>query len=444
MALVRRLSLAGTFFLLLSSVVAAPGAYASDPSSGRRDEAYRSLLMLTRAMEIVRRSYVDEEKTAYTNLVHGALRGMLSSLDEHSSFLDQRSFAVVQDETVGQFGGVGIVIGLRDGALTVIAPIEDTPAFRAGILAGDRIVEIDGAPTEGLDVESASRQLRGEPGTKVTIRVVRGRTREIKVFEIVRAVIDVATVKDARILEDGIAYLRITQFNDRTASALEAQLKAWTTSPQPPRALILDLRNNPGGLLRSAIDVAQLFLRSGQIVVHTQGREASTRQVFVARNPSPPVTWPMAVLVNSGSASASEVLAGALKDHRRAVLIGEKTFGKGSVQTILPLEEGTALRLTTARYQTPNRITIHGYGIEPDIVVPMPAEMWQAILRRRNEPPEAPESGAPAEASDATPPADLQLERAVGVLKGILLYRAAQEERAARRVAPPGSPAGGS
>lgn len=429
---------------LLASAHFAPRAFASDPSSGPRDEAYRSLLMLTRAMEIVRRSYVDEEKTAYTNLVHGALRGMLSSLDEHSSFLDQRGFAAVQDDTVGRFGGVGIVIGQRDGALTVIAPIEDTPAFRAGILAGDRIVEIDGSPTEGMDVETASRRLRGEPGTKVTIRIVRGRTREVKVFEIVRAIIDVATVKDARILEDGIAYVRITQFNERTASALDNQLKTWAASPRPPRALILDLRNNPGGLLRSAIDVAQLFLRSGQIVVHTQGREASARQVFVARNPSPPVTWPMAVLVNSGSASASEVLAGALKDHRRAVLIGEKTFGKGSVQTILPLEEGTALRLTTARYQTPNRITIHGYGIEPDIVVPMPAEMWQAILRRRNEPSEPPESGAPADASEATPPADLQLERAVGVLKGILLYRSAQEERGSRRANPPTPPAGGS
>jgi len=401
---------------------------AGDPGSAARDEAYRSMLLLTRAMEIVRRNYVDEEKTAYTNLVHGALRGMLGALDEHSSFLDQRNFVAMQDDTVGRFGGVGIVIGIRDGAPTVIAPIEDTPAFRAGILAGDRIVEIDGAPTEGLDVESASGRLRGEPGTKVTIKVVRARTREVKVFELVRAVIDVATVKDARLLDDGIAYVRIVQFNDRTAAALDAQLKTWAAAPNPPRALILDLRNNPGGLLRSAIDVAQQFLRPGQIVVSTQGRDASARQVFVARNPTRPVAWPLAVLVNAGSASASEIVAGALKDHRRAVLVGEKTFGKGSVQTILPMEEGTALRLTTALYQTPNRVTIHGYGIEPDIVVPLAPDVWQAILRRRNAPEEPaeedPAQPLPPAQTDAAP-ADIQLERAIGVLKGILLYQAA-------------------
>lgn len=400
---------------------------ASDPGSAARDEAYRSMLLLTRAMEIVRRNYVDEEKTAYTNLVQGALRGMLGALDEHSSFLDQRNFVAMQDDTVGRFGGVGIVIGIRDGAPTVIAPIEDTPAFRAGLLAGDRIVEIDGAPTEGLDVESASGRLRGEPGTKVTIKVVRSRTREVKVFEVVRAVIDVATVKDARLLDDGIAYVRIVQFNDRTAAALDAQMKTWAAAPTPPRALILDLRNNPGGLLRSAIDVAQQFLRPGQIIVSTQGRDPSARQVFVARNPTRPVSWPLAVLVNAGSASASEIVAGALKDHRRAVLIGEKTFGKGSVQTILPMEEGTALRLTTALYQTPNRVTIHGYGIEPDIVVPLAPEAWQAILHRRNAPEEPAEEDPALSAAAQTDaaPTDLQLDRAIGVLKGILLYQAA-------------------
>ncbi len=385
------------------------------------DEAYRSLLLLTRSIEQIRRHYVDEEKTSYARLIEGALRGMVSALDEHSQFIDAKNFEAVQDDTLGRFGGVGIVIGLRDGVLTVIAPIEDTPAFRAGILPGDRIVGIGNDTTENMDIETAASRLRGEPGTKIVVKILRPRTREVRTIELVRAIIDVATVKDARILEDGIAYVRLVQFTDRTGSALAEQLARWNADPSPPRALILDLRNNPGGLLRSAIEVAQLFLRPSQPIVYTQGRGPRDRQAFVAQPSAPPVTLPMAILVNGGSASASEIVAGALQDHKRAVLIGEKTFGKASVQTLLPLEDGAALRLTTARYQTPSRREIHGYGIEPDIVVPLSPETWQAILRARNDPDAEPSPDAPS-SSTTVAVRDAQLERAVDVLKGVLLY----------------------
>jgi len=384
------------------------------------DEAYRSMLLLTRSIEQIRRHYVDEEKTSYTRLIEGALRGLLNALDEHSQFLDRKGLEAVQDDTLGRFGGVGIVIGVRDGVLTVIAPIEDTPAFRAGILPGDRIVGIGDLTTDQMDIETASGLLRGEPGTKVTVKILRPRTREVRVVELVRAIIDVATVKDARVLEDGIAYVRLVQFTEGTGLALSEQLARWSAQPNPPRALILDLRNNPGGLLRSAIEVAQLFLRPGDPIVYTQGRAPGDRRAFKAQPTSPPVRLPMAILVNGGSASASEIVAGALQDHRRAVLIGEKTFGKASVQTIIPLEEGAALRLTTARYQTPSRREIHGYGIEPDIVVPLPPEAWQAMLRRRNEPEAEPAPDAGPEA--AAEARDLQLERAADVLKGVLLF----------------------
>jgi len=383
------------------------------------DEAYRAILLLTRSIERIRRHYVDADKVSYRQLIESALRGMLNALDEHSQFLDQNEASEAQDDAMGRFGGVGIVIGVRDGALTVIAPIEDSPAFHAGIQPGDRIVEIAGEGTEGLGIEPAVRRLRGEPGTKVKIKVLRPRTREVREIELVRAVIDIETVRDARLLEDGIAYVRLTQFTERTGTELADQLARWASLPNPPRALILDLRNNPGGLLRSAVEVAQQFLARGQPIVHVRGREPGDRQTFAAQPSRPPIPWPLAVLVNAGSASASEIVAGALQDHRRAILIGEKTFGKASVQTLIPLEEGMALRLTTARYQTPSHREIHGYGIEPDIVVPLSVEAWQTVLRNRLEAESDPSSSPQAETVR-----DLQLERAVDVLKGVLMFQA--------------------
>lgn len=385
--------------------------YSQEPSRTRSDDPYYYMALFTRTIEQIRENYVETNNVSYKDLVYGALRGMLQSLDPHSQFLDADMYKDIKDDTSGQFGGLGIVIGMKDGALTIIAPMEDTPGFRAGLLAGDRIVEINGASTEGLSLPEAVKQLRGPPGTRVTLRILRQPANEFLTVEIERANIEVATVKDARLLEDGIGYVRVTQFSEPTAEALQKEIDRLRS--EGLRALVIDLRNNPGGLLSSAIDVAQQFLDRNQVIVSTQGRQATQNKVYRSRNRARYEGFPMVVLVNAGSASASEIVAGALQDHRRAILIGEKTFGKGSVQSVLPMEEGTAIRLTTAKYYTPSERVIHERGIEPDIVVPMSPEDLRRLLNLRAQP-----NGADAlEVSE-----DVQLQRALDVLKGILKF----------------------
>ena len=387
-------------------------------TSEERDEAYDKIGLFTRALEQIRESYVDADDVTYEKLIQGAIRGMITSLDEHSQYLDKDAFQDMQEETRGQFGGLGIVISIKDNALTVVAPMEDTPGFRAGLQSGDRILQIDGEPTDGVALADAVKKLRGEPGTKVTLKVLRPKTQDVREVTIERADIKVESVKDARIIEDGIGYIRITQFNEPTAVALQEALARLKESGL--RALVLDLRNNPGGLLRAAIDVSQQFLKRNEVIVSTRGRAASDDQVYSARDPRPLLDLPMVVMVNSGSASASEIVAGALQDHRRAVLIGEKTFGKGSVQSVLQISEDTALRLTTARYYTPAGRMIHEQGIEPDIVIPLSPEDWRVLMlkRAREENPEA-----DVEITDEEEQIrDVQLDRAIAVLKGIMIY----------------------
>lgn len=387
-------------------------------TSEERDEAYDKISLFTRALEQIRESYVDADDVTYEKLIQGAIRGMITSLDEHSQYLDKDAFQDMQEETRGQFGGLGIVISIKDNALTVVAPMEDTPGFRAGLQSGDRILQIDGEPTDGVALADAVKKLRGEPGTKVTLKVLRPKTQDVREVTIERADIKVESVKDARIIEDGIGYIRITQFNEPTAVALQEALARLKESGL--RALVLDLRNNPGGLLRAAIDVSQQFLKRNEVIVSTRGRAASDDQVYSARDPRPLLDLPMVVMVNSGSASASEIVAGALQDHRRAVLIGEKTFGKGSVQSVLQISEDTALRLTTARYYTPAGRMIHEQGIEPDIVIPLSPEDWRVLMlkRAREENPEA-----DVEITDEEEQIrDVQLDRAIAVLKGIMIY----------------------
>lgn len=388
-----------------------------------REEAYRNISVFTRALEQIRASYVDKDDATYEKLIQGAIRGMMGALDEHSQFLDKDAYRDMQDDTRGQFGGLGIVISVKDGALTIVSPMEDTPGFRAGLQSEDRIIEIDGARTEGIALPDAVKKLRGEPGTKVTLKVLRPRTQDVREVTVERAEIKVASVKDARMIEDGIAYLRITQFNEPTAAALQTELDKLRE--QGMRALVIDLRNNPGGLLRSAIEVSQKFLKSREVIVSTRGRASRDDQVYRAGGRERLTDIPMVVLLNSGSASASEIVAGALQDHKRALLVGEKTFGKGSVQSVLQMNDDSALRLTTARYYTPTDRMIHEQGIEPDIVVPMsPDDLRQLMVQRaRAETPLA-ETGE----TEETPVVDVQLERAISVLKGILVYQA----RAAR------------
>ena len=386
-------------------------------TTSNRDDAYQNIALFTRALEQIRNNYVDKDKVSYELLIRGAMRGMMDSLDDHSQFLDKDMYDDMQEDTKGQFGGLGIVISMKDNGLSIISPMEDTPGFRAGLMPDDRILEIDGASTDGITLPEAVKKLRGEPGTQVSLKVLRPKTQEVKIYDLERAEIKVPSVKDTRMMEEGIGYIRITQFNEPTAMALQKDIDKLRE--QGMRALVLDLRNNPGGLLRSAIDVSQKFLRSREVIVSTQGRGEGDEQVFRAGGRERLLDVPMVVLVNGGSASASEIVAGALQDHHRAVLVGEKTFGKGSVQSVLPMEEGSALRLTTAKYYTPSDRMIHELGIEPDIVVPMSPDDWRSLMEQRARA-ENPSAFTEPMTNIVT---DVQLDRAVSVLRGIMIYQ---------------------
>ena len=405
--------------LLAGNLMVGAKLYSQESPDTERDSAYETISLFTKVVEQIREHYVDQDKTKYKDLIYGALNGMLQSLDPHSQFMDPEMYSDMKDDTTGHFGGLGIVISIKDAVLTIVAPMEDTPGFKAGLMSGDKIIEIDGKSTEGLSLQEAVKKLRGDPGTKVTIKILRPKNRDIKDVELVRAVINVPSVKDARILEDGIGYVRIVQFNEPTANALQESLDKL--SGEGMQALILDLRNNPGGLLTSAVEVSQKFLRRGDLIVFTLGRNEKQQQVFRAKGRYRFGDLPMVVLVNGGSASASEIVAGALQDHKRAMLIGEKTFGKGSVQSVLPLDDGAAIRLTTAKYYTPSKRVIHEKGIEPDIVVPMNPDDWRKLLIKRSRPENAElEEGE----EDVSGVVDIQLERAVDVLKGIMIFEA--------------------
>ncbi len=405
--------------LLAGNLVVGARLSSQNQSPSDRDTAYEKLTLFAKVLEQVRENYVDQDKTDYKDLIYGALRGMLQSLDPHSQFMDPQVYTDMKDDTAGEFGGLGIVIGIKDGVLTIIAPMEDTPGFRAGLLPGDKIIEIDGQSTDGYSLTEAVKRLRGLPGTKVSIKILRPKTQDVKTINLTRAKINIPSIKDVKMLEDGIGYMRVVQFNEPTSKDLQAALEKLLKEGM--KAFVMDLRNNPGGLLTSAIEVSEKFLGKGQMVVYTQGRNAKLQQTFRARGRYHYLDFPIVILVNGGSASASEIVAGALQDQRRAVLVGEKTFGKGSVQSVLPLDDGSAIRLTTAKYYTPSKRVIHEHGIEPDIVVPMAPEDWRKLMikssRMKNA---APEPGE----EDVGNVVDVQLGRAVDVLKGIMVFEA--------------------
>lgn len=383
--------------------------------------AYEEIRLLTEVLLHVRKLYVDEK--SYEEIIQGALHGMLGELDEHSDFLDSDAFKAMREGTSSSFTGIGIHIGMRDGIPTVIAPIEDTPAFRAGLMAGDKIVEIDGARTQGKPLRDAVDKLRGPRGEKVVVTIVRKGEDEPREVEIVRDDITVPSVKGARILNDGVGYVRITQFSRPTADALQRALNDLMA--QGMNGLVLDLRSNPGGLLASAIDVAQKFLKRKQLIVTTKGREGPKRELDNrAEGRHHYVDFPMAVLVNRGSASASEIVAGALQDNKRAVLVGETTFGKGSVQSIIPLESkgrSTAIRITTARYYTPSGREIHGKGIEPDIPVSISVDEWRDVLARRARV-ENPIHYVDEDSDKYEHVVDRQLQRAVDLVQALKIF----------------------
>jgi carboxyl-terminal processing protease len=394
------------------------------------DDSYQYTLLFARVLQLIHQDYVDPDKVSYKDLTYAALRGMLSSLDPHSQFLDEDSFQDIQRETKGEFSGLGIVIGSKDGALVILSPMDDSPGGRAGLMPGDRILKINGRNTEKMTLGAAEKELKGLPGEKARLTLLRpvaGALGGGTVFEVVltRETIRVASVKDARLLpesmsgQDKIGYVRIEEFAENTSDELDHALDGLESAGI--QGLVIDLRNNPGGLLDSAVDVAGKFVPPNTVIVSTKGRTADESQDFRARVEREHPDYPIALLINGYSASGAEIVAGALKDLGRAILVGETTFGKGSVQTVQPLGNGVALRLTMAKYYTPSKKTIHEVGVVPDIDVPI-----SDVEERRIMLAEAKRSLSAEEQAEAAKADDRQLERAVSSLRSILIYRERQ------------------
>lgn len=405
-----------------------------------RDSAYPSLELFSFVMERVRKDYVDGGKITYQELVYGALKGMINTLDPHSEFMDPEKYKELQNDTQGAFGGLGIVISMRDNFVTVVAPMDDTPGFRAGILTGDRIIKIDGKSAEKMSLQDAVKTLRGEPDTEVSVTILRPSSGKISELKLKRAIINVDMVKDINgkrefpLGENKIGYIRLVQFGEKTGDDLEKALKKLKT--QGMESLILDLRGNPGGLLDQAVAVCEKFLPRGELVVTTEGRNtAQSSKRHAAGRGDELHNMPIVVLVNLGSASASEIVAGSLQDLKRAVVLGEKTFGKGSVQSILPMQDGSALRLTTAKYYTPLHKVIHEVGITPDIIVPMSDDEERDIALKRS--PGGIEFLEEKDRERVKNARDVQFDRATDLLKGITLYthRASADDQATKKAA---------
>lgn len=398
--------------------------YLHSEEVSRQNDVYDQLHLFAQVLARVSEDYVDRDKVSYEALIRGALRGMLNSLDPHSEFLEPRKYEDLRSDTEGKFGGIGIQLGTRQGVLTVIAPIEGTPAYEAGVLSGDQIIRIGDKSTEGFTPADAVDLLRGDPGTEVTFTTLRPATGATRDVTVTRADIKVDSVKDTNgstrfpLGDDGIGYIRINQFGEQTSDELDRALAALGKAGM--KGLILDLRDNPGGLLDQAAKVCGRFLPPKTLVVSTEGPDPKERREFLVPRGGKHINTPMVLLVNGGSASASEIVAGCLQDLKRAVLVGEQTFGKGSVQSIIPLEDGAALRLTTAKYYTPSHRVIHEQGITPDIVVPVPTEDIGALAMKRV--PGAVETLQKDQREQIEAVTDVQLDRAHDLLKGILLY----------------------
>jgi len=390
----------------------------------KADDLYKELELFSDAVSVIRADYVEEKKSK--ELIYGALKGMLASLDPYSQFMDPDTYSEMKVETEGEFGGIGIEITIKDDLLTVISPIDDTPAYKAGLKAGDKIVKIDGAVTKDLSLVEAVKKLRGKPGTDVNIIALRESEKRLLEFTITRAIIKIASIKRSEMLEPGIGYIRLAEFQENTPKDLSEALKKLET--ENLKGLILDLRNNPGGLLDVAVDVGGKFLEEGKIVVSTKGRVEAQNVEFKSKNKNNNRNYPMVILINGGSASASEIVAGALQDYKRAILLGTKSFGKGSVQTVVPMSDGSAVRLTTSKYFTPKGRSIHGEGIIPDIVVKYEERAQKdkevdketALLEKLIE---GKENTAEEKATEKKKKElDNQLLSAIDVLKGIVLY----------------------
>ncbi len=341
------------------------GIAVSSLSAKNEDDAsirLEALSKLTKTISTVEKYYVDDIK--FKEIIDKAISGLMQNLDAHSSFLNEKAFKDMQVQTNGEFGGLGITVGMKDGALTVISPIEDTPADKAGIKPGDIILRIDGNATIGTTIDEAVNKMRGKPKTPITITILRKGEQKPFDVKIIRDIIKVDSVYARTIENENILYIRVTNFDKNVVSKVKEYIKQYPKA----NGIILDLRNNPGGLLNQAVDLVDLFVDSG-IIVSQKGREASENTEYKASAGATLTKLPLVVLVNGGSASASEIVSGSLQDHKRAVIVGENTFGKGSVQVILPIDDNEALRLTIARYYLPSGRTIQAVGVTPDVIV---------------------------------------------------------------------------
>ncbi|AJE03177.1 S41 family peptidase [Geobacter pickeringii] len=413
-------------------VVAVSGIVVQKRCAAEGGNDYESIELFTDVLAIVKKSYVEEVDTK--KLIYGAINGMLASLDPHSSFMPPDTYKEMKIDTKGSFGGLGIEITIKDGILTVISPIEDTPAFRAGIKSGDQILKIEDRFTKDMSIMDAVKRMRGPKGTKVTLTVMREGFDKPKDYTLVRDVIQVKSVR-FKTLDNGYGYVRIAQFQEKTDDDLAKALSALKgENGGQLKGLVLDLRNDPGGLLDQAVRVADHFIEDG-LIVYTEGREKDSKMKFSAKKAGTEPNYPMVVLINGGSASASEIVAGALQDHKRAVVMGTQSFGKGSVQTIIPLSDESGLRLTTARYYTPSGRSIQAKGITPDITVEraeiQSTEKKEGHIREKDLENhfESGEKGAPDEKklekekqpaykSDDQLKGDYQVLRALDLLKG--------------------------
>lgn len=425
--------LCGLAAVAITTVLVVFSSSAADKAKdGSSFELFKQVQLFADAITLIDDDYV--KKVEIKELIHGAIKGMMKTLDGYSQFLDEESFREIREETKGEFGGIGVEIGIRDGFLTVITPIEGTPASESGITAGDKVVKISGEITKDITLDEAVRKLRGTPGTEVSLTVMK-ESGEMMDIVLKRAVIKLKSVKIAKMISGDIAYIKLVEFQERTARDLDEALKSL--EKEGASCLILDLRNNPGGLLDSAIEVSEKFLEKGKLIVYTEGRDPRETTKFFSRINPDHSEIDIVVLVNKGSASAAEILAGALQDNKRALLLGETTFGKGSVQTVIPLKDDSALRLTTAAYYTPSGRNLMDKGIEPDIKVEMDqkknatdkmdlgvekkSELFEKLEKEKDK---NQNKEKPGELPEQTELEDEQIRAAVNILRGVKVFEA--------------------
>lgn len=420
----RRLKILLFAALLVLIPVFASGGFekgARDKSKSK-DNLYNQVELFADAISIIRSDYVDESDSK--KLIYGAMKGMLSSLDDFSQFMEPDEFNEIKTETKGEFGGVGIEISLKDGILTVVTPIVGTPAEGAGVKPGDKIVKIDDKVTKNITLQDSVKKMRGKPGTTVKLTIWREKEQKMLEIPIKRDIIKVKSIRKAELIRDKIGYIKLVEFQEKTTRDLEETLKKLES--QGMDSLILDLRNNPGGLLDGAVDVSERFIPRDKMIVSIKSRNKEQNMEFKSSGKYTHPDYPVIVVVNEGSASASEIVAGAIQDNRRGIILGTKTYGKASVQTVIPLKDGSALRLTTALYYTPSGKLIKGEGILPDVIVEKEETVKKGdevdVFEKLEESEALPPKDISAK-EKIRPEKDNQLEMAINLIKTIKIYK---------------------